>query len=392
MNGMTDRERFLRIMQFKDADRIPYWENLGFWPETLDRWRSEGLPEGIDLKEYYGILYRGSQEAYFELLNFFDFDRREMLAIGSYRLPGLFYLGPVPMFRRRVLEETAQYRIIVDELGIKKKESRIAKSQYMPQFLEYPVRNEEDLDQMKRRFDPNSPRRYPENWREIMKTYSNRDYPVGVEVYGFFGQPREMLGLPRLLTWYFKYPQLVHDILDFWLEFTIRALKKPLSEVQVDYAIIWEDMSYRHGPMISPKLFEEFLLPRYRRLTNFFRSFGINIIMVDSDGNCELLNPLWLEGGVTCVYPNERQAGMNPKTLREKYGEKLALIGGIDKRVLASSPKAIEKELYAILPYLISTRGYIPSVDHVVPADVSLGNYLYYWKTVRKITNEVTRR
>jgi len=389
---MTDRERFLRIMQFKDADRVPYWENLGFWPETLKRWRREGLPKEINLKEYYGILYKGSREAYLKLLDFFGFDRREMLAIGSYKMPNLFYLGPLPMFKRRVLEETAEYRIIIDEFGVKKKESKIIKSQYMPQFLEYPVKNKDDIERIKKRFNPDSPKRYPKNWRELVKTYSNRDFPVGVEVYGFFGQLREMLGLTRLLTWYFKYPELIHDFLDFWVEFTIKALKKPLSEVHPDYAIIWEDMAYKHGPMISPRLFEEFMLSRYKKLTSFFRSFGINIIMVDCDGNAEPLIPLWLEGGVTCIYPNERQAGMNPKVLREKYGEKLALIGGIDKRALVGGRKSIEKEVHAVLPYLLSTGGYIPSVDHVVPADVSLENYLYYWKIVRRITEKIFKQ
>ena len=43
---MNERERFLRYMHSEAVDRIPLME-MGFWPETLERWHSEGLPKWI---------------------------------------------------------------------------------------------------------------------------------------------------------------------------------------------------------------------------------------------------------------------------------------------------------------------------------------------------------
>ena len=70
---------------------------------------------------------------------------------------------------------------------------------------------------------------------------------------------------------------------------------------------------------------------------------GIHLIFVDSDGDSEPLMSLWLEGGVTGYYPIERAAGMDAMQLRQRFGRQLRLIGGIDKRAMASGPAAIER-------------------------------------------------
>ena len=53
------------------------------------------------------------------------------------------------------------------------------------------------------------------------------------------------------------------------------------------------------GPLISPKLFRDFMLQPMKRVTKVLREHGIEIIMVDSDGNVDELIPLWLEAKVT---------------------------------------------------------------------------------------------
>jgi len=47
--------------------------------------------------------------------------------------------------------------------------------------------------------------------------------------------------------------------------------------------------------------------------------------------------------------------------------------------------KAIDKEVKQKVPYLISQGGYIPSLDHCVPPNVSLKNYKFYLNLIREI-------
>ena len=108
------------------------------------------------------------------------------------------------------------------------------------------------------------------------------------------------------------------------------------------------------------------------------RSNGVDVIIVDSDGNVESLIPPFLESGVNGIFPLEVGAGMNAVSLRETYGERLIMIGNIDKRALSAGPEAIKNEVDSKLTWLVRDGGYVPSVDHEVPPDVTLPNYRYY--------------
>lgn len=362
MGEMTYRERFQAWMHYRDVDRAPFYEWLGYWGETLDRWRAEGLPPGVSVHDY------------------FDFDKREAVPID---------LGPIPRFVRKTLEETDRYEVFRDYSGIVMKRLKTGTS--MPLFIEHPVKDWNDWEKMKERFDPDDPRRLPLTWgEELFEYYATTDRVVGVSVTGFFGYARNMLGLKRLLLYFYRKPDLVADIMEFWSNFLVRLLSKVLEKVKPDYVTIWEDMCYKSGPLISPKLFEEFMLPNYKKVTSLVRSRGVDIVMVDTDGNHEAITDLFMEGGVNCLYPLESASGLDAVKLREKFGRRLLLIGNVDKRALAASPKHIDRELERLAP-LLEEGGYIPSVDHAVPADVPFQNYRYYIEKLRKLLERTAR-
>ena len=76
-------------------------------------------------------------------------------------------------------------------------------------------------------------------------------------------------------------------------------------------------MAYNNGPLISPALFREFMLPRYKRLIGFLRDHGVRHFCVDTDGDCCQLIPLFLECGMTGMLPFEVQSGMDIVAVRQ---------------------------------------------------------------------------
>jgi uroporphyrinogen decarboxylase len=70
--------------------------------------------------------------------------------------------------------------------------------------------------------------------------------------------------------------------------------------------------------------------------------------------------------------------------LRKRFGKGLRLWGGVDKRVLAQGPAAIRAHLREFIP-LIEEGGFIPTVDHTVPPDVSWENFRYYMDLKRRL-------
>ncbi len=144
----------------------------------------------------------------------------------------------------------------------------------------------------------------------------------------------------------------------------------------MDLALVWEDMSYKNGPLISPAMVRDFMLPAYKRLTAFFRDRGVTIILLDTDGNCSSLLPIFIEGGITGVYPFEVNAGMDVVAVREAFPN-LQMLGGINKMAVSAGQAEIDAELSARAPAL-RRGGYIPFVDHYVPPGVSWSHFLYY--------------
>jgi uroporphyrinogen decarboxylase len=130
-------------------------------------------------------------------------------------------------------------------------------------------------------------------------------------------------------------------------------------------------------------MFEEFVVPYYRRLTGFLKEHGVKTIVVDTDGDCWKLIPGFLQGGVTGMYPFEVQAGMDVVEVRKQF-PKLVIQGGLDKTRVAAGKEAIDAELEAKLPYMLSQGGYIPFCDHMVPPDVPWQNFCYYRVRVRE--------
>lgn len=355
---MNDRERFNACLHFRETDRPPFYEWLHFWQEVVDRWRGEGLPPGVDHQEYFG------------------FDRRERVAVD---------FGPIPSYVTRILQEDDRHRIVETKgSGLRWVAKTLKMGSSIPQFMEFGVKEPEDFDKIRDRYDPSDMRRYPKNWGpELMDYYREVDHPVGIHLPGIFGSARNMIGLKNLIMMMYRHPDFVKELFDFLADFQVEVARKAVREADIDYATLWEDMAYHSGPHISPRQWREFMMDGYRRITGFLRESGIDVIMVDSDGNNDAITPCFLEGGVNCLYPLEVASDVDAVKLREKYGHDLLLIGNIDKRKIAKGGKALEEEVTGKLSVLLEDGGYIPSVDHCVSPDISLRNYVRYLELVK---------
>ena len=353
---MTARERFRETFHFGSPDR-PYMMPQWVFGDTIKRWQSEGMPEDVHFSAYFG------------------FDRYETIPLN---------MGLIPGIEEDTVEETEQYRIIDDELGGRRK---IWKDREigMPQWITYPLRNRESWEEFKRRLDPQAPCRYPLYWEDAKRCWQGRDYPLGVHAGSYYGWLRNWIGMEHLAVMYYDDPDLVAEMTDYIGDFVLAVIRRAVEEVELDFAVYWEDMAMKTGALISPKLFRQYMSPNYRKVNAFLRERGIDVHMVDSDGNVDELIPLWLEVGVNMVYPMEQASACDILAYREKYGKELLIMGGIDKRALRTDKAAVEREVMSKIPQMVKAGGYSPMVDHAVPPDVPLGNFQHYLDLCRDI-------
>lgn len=368
---MTSRERFYSVMEYRSKDRVPNWE-AGVWGQTVDRWASEGL----DIRDLHWNWFTGEE--------YFGMDGREYILV-NYEM--------IPEFEPEILEQTERYLIKRHASGVVTKAllegtARGTRSS-MDQYLEFPVRDLASFRELKKRYDPANLSRYPAQWREIMlKGWQNRDHVLilgrNCSTLGFYWRARKWMGTETLSYAWYDQPKLLHEMMEFIADFTIEVSRPILEEVSPEYVMISEDMAMKNGPLLSPDTYRTFIFPHMKRLVEFLKSKGVSYVMVDTDGNSEALLPLLMDAGVDGFWPIERAAGMDPADLRKKFGRDLRLWGGVDKRELAKSKADIRNHLLTFRD-LIEEGGFIPTVDHTVPPDVSLENFKYYMECKREL-------
>lgn len=372
---MNDRERFLETMRFGQPDRIPYWE-CAFWGQTLNRWVEEGLPQSVAHPE--DGPGRGANEK--SLRTHFGFDRN----FGVYfRQTVRVNLDLVPAFEGKILSE--ENGIVTQQTGAGVVMRWSREAPLTKQFLRFPVQNREDFCEVRKRLDPSSPERFSKGWKERALDFQSRGAPICFRVGGYYGFARGLMGLQNLSLAFYDQPDLVEEIFEYRTEYVSKIIEKVLAEIQPDFAEFWEDMAFKTGPLVSPALYRKLAARHYRQITDLLRRHGVDVILLDSDGDISSLIPVWLDSGINCVWPLEVAAGMDPVAIRKQYGKSLGLIGGIDKRAMAQGKAAIEQEVMSKVPFLIETGGYIPTCDHAVPYDVSLENYQYYLALIHRI-------
>ncbi|MCE5257645.1 MAG: hypothetical protein LLG44_01115 [Chloroflexi bacterium] len=374
---MNARERFLACMHFEPVDRALNWE-MGYWASTLERWYGEGLtrhpraPTGLGAGEAVkgeGFPWKPGEPRDYSACAAFELDKGIEKVACEY--------GPWPAYSAEILRE--------DETTLDRREPdgtvvRVRKdSGSLPHPLSWPVTDRTSWEQLKsERLRLDSSGRLPADWSEQVQRYHERDWVLGIggPMVGLFSVLRTLMGFDKLMFTLYDDPQLIREMLAHLSELWLAQFERILADTSVDYAYYWEDMSFKSGSMISPRFYREFLTPVYQRINSFLKAHGVDIILLDTDGNVWGLIPLLLEAGVTGTYPFEVRAGMNVAEVRACY-PRLAMLGGIDKTALAEGKAAIDRELARVAP-VIKSGGYIPACDHYVPPDVALQDFAYY--------------
>jgi len=121
---MTSRERFMRIFEHREADRIPIIDSP--WRTTIERWHREGMPEGVSF------------------VDFFDLDR-----------VALIHVDNSPRYETIILEETDEYIISTTTWGATLKQWKRTDS--TPEFLDFKIITMDKWLEAKERMKPTRP-------------------------------------------------------------------------------------------------------------------------------------------------------------------------------------------------------------------------------------------
>jgi len=378
---MTSRERFRETLLFGHPDKVTLSPG-GPRESTLRMWRTQGLPEGVP---HEAVLNQILEDAGAE----------PMVPKGSAPQIGVgVSFQMIPTFEEKVLEHKDGHYIVQDWMGAITEISdeydytyiRSARDFVTRKWHKFPVESHDDWEEMKTRYDPKGPGRFPDDFEDRCRALENRDHVCAIHFNGPFWQMREWCGMENLCMLMADDPELVDEMAAFWTEFASATMAPILERIELDAVALSEDMAYKGHSMISQAMARRYLLPSYRRWVEESKSSGCPMVMMDSDGFIGELIPIWIESGINCCHPIEVAAGNDIVEFRETFGRKMAYMGGIDKRAIAKGGTVMEAEVMRLVPPLLEDGGFIPGCDHGVPPDISWPNFLEYFRLLARLS------
>ena len=148
-------------------------------------------------------------------------------------------------------------------------------------------------------------------------------------------------------------PKLIEERFRYTTDFVLTVFKA-YSDCGAKIFLEGGDIAHSGGPMINPRDFNKYLLPRYQEVAEAIHEWGGKYIL-HTDGDITSLLDFIVESrfdGLQCLEPPL----VDPYLVKKKVGDKLCLSGNIDTRhILVDASK---KEVEQAVKYAISAMGH----------------------------------
>lgn len=359
---LTGKERFGRILRHQPVDRVGLFEV--FWQEVAQQWSAQGHFEKPEMVgDHFGL---------------------DMLRTGSAITPASWKIVNLVAnldAQNEVVEQTEVAKLVRDGNGALLRWKTNGSS--TPEHVDFLVKDrrgwEEHILPFLRETGTDQRRIDFARYRETRAKCEREGVFLCAGVVALFDLLAPMCGHEHLLMGMATDPDWIREMCEVYVTTTIQLLEVLFErEGLPDGMWFWDDLGFKQRPFMSPAMYRELLMPGHKRLFDFAHSKGLPVIL-HTDGLIESLIPLLIEAGIDCLQPLEVKAGMDLLKIKRLYGERIALIGGMDARALISNDrKQVLAELEAKLPGAMAGSGYVLQVDHSVPDGVHYETYKYF--------------
>ena len=180
-------------------------------------------------------------------------------------------------------------------------------------------------------------------------------------------------GLDKALWLHHTHPDMMRRMHQKENKWAIEWAKIAL-DLGVDGIMTTDDLAETKGPMISPKMFKEIIVPGLRDLANTVHKRG-RFLITHTDGNMYPILEYMIDAGIDCFHPVQPDV-MDLKTCKEKYGDRIALSGNVScaTTLLNGTPEDTAKEVKSCIEAAASGGGYILSSSNSIYPGIKVEN------------------
>jgi len=347
MNGKT---RIERILKRESVDRIGFCEY--FWSDALKEYVQEGhMKHDETYEDHFNLDIQRCKPFNFTI----DLD-----------------------FDEQVIEETEETILTKDGNGaiLRRHKHNVT----TPEHVDFTVKEEADWVKVKDLLLSADEKRIDfEGYRKAKKSAEEAGRFFCCEDFGPFALMHPVSGHEHTLAGMLMEPDWVKDMSKTYADMLVR-LQTILFEQEGYPDGVWycDDLGYKGYPFMSPNMYREMIFPVHAQLVDYAHGHGMPAIL-HCCGFVEPLLPDIVETGFDCLQAIEVKAGMDLLRIYENYGDKIALMGGIDVTVLITNDlDLINKELESKIPIVKNGYGYVLHSDHSIPRAVKYDTLNYY--------------
>ncbi len=348
---MNSQERIATIFAGGIPDRVGMHDSA--WDSTLERWRREGLPEGVSPLDFLGV--------------------NDIVKIGgddSLRFPV------------RTLEETGDNKVYVDANGVTRKDLKTGGG-WTPHWLDYTIRDRWTWEAHRRRLAYDDAR-LPANAPEVYRRARQEGKYVMYSGHACFHPVWHWIGQVNEFLWMVEQPDLIREMFEAFAQLVIDIYEGFRAKgIAFDGVFMADDLGYRNGTLISERMYRDLVFPSHKRICDHVALEGLPVTL-HSDGDIRGFIPAFIEAGFRGLHPLEAKAGIEVGDMKRRYGGRLVMHGNIDVRALAGTKAEIEAEVRDKVMAGKQGGGYLYHSDHSVPHDVSWENYVFAIEMVKK--------
>ncbi len=185
----------------------------------------------------------------------------------------------------------------------------------------------------------------------------------------------ELLGFERLALLTYDNPELVKAVADRVGSIMVDVVDICCSLPFIDGFNFCGDMGHKNGTMLSPETIREFFLPWHKRAVDAAHRHGKKIIL-HSCGNLAEIMPDIVACGFDGKHSYEDNIQPGILELHAEYGDRIALLGGIDVDFLCRASEArIRQRVRDTIDAMAPDGGYCLGSGNSIPDYVPIDKY-----------------
>ena len=236
--------------------------------------------------------------------------------------------------------------------------------------------------------------------REATRLYEETDYAILANFGGTAFGDIALVPAPWL-----KNPRGIRDIEEWYISAVIRSnyvykvfesqCEIALHNLQKIHEVVGEritaifmtgtDFGMQTGPLISPKTYRTLYMPFHKILNDWVHKNTTWNVFMHCCGSIDKLIPDFIEAGFDTLNPVQTSAaGMEPKSLKERFGNEIVFWGGgvdTQKTLPFGTPEEVAQEVKERIKIFGEGGGFVFNTVHNVQAGIPLENLLALYQT-----------